>query len=353
MSSPPSPHLGARLHATLPGTGGQIGPQLTDFEVEELPAYLPSGEGEHLYVFVEKRGVAAGDLLRIVARAAGVPERDVGSAGMKDKHGVTRQWLSLPRGARPPQDWALPPELSVLQSSRHGNKLRTGHLRGNRFRVRLTGVPAEGVAAAQRLVEALRTTGFANYFGAQRFGRGAENLARAIDWLERGMPPLGPRTRFFRKLYPSVLQAEVFNRYATRRLALDPTRLLSGEVVRLEGAGSSFVVEDAAREQPRLDARDLHLTGPMPGPRMKAAQGAALELERAVLAELALSDAVLEALYSLVDGTRRDLLVRPVELEVQPSGAGLEVRFCLPPGAYATQLIAELTGSLPERELRD
>jgi tRNA pseudouridine13 synthase len=330
--------------AELPPAGGAIGPEPADFVVDEVPAYPLSGSGEHLWVRIEKTNMTTPEAIDALAKAAGVPARDVGSAGMKDKHAVTTQWLSLATAADP-AELALPGGLVVLEHSRHDNKLRTGQLRGNRFRIRLAGVPPDGIVRAHAIASALRARGLPNYFGAQRFGRGGENLARALDWVKQGAPMRGKRARFQAKLYASVVQSEVFNRYTTARSALGLDRLLEGEVVRLDGSGSLFVVEDPALEQPRLDARDLHLTGPLPGPKARAARGAALELEAKIASELGLDDAVLAALARHAPGTRRDLVVVPEGLELRELGdSALELAFFLPAGAYATELVRRFTG---------
>jgi len=149
-----------------------------------------------------------------------------------------------------------------------------------------------------------------------------------------------------RKLFPSVVQSEIFNRYLARRGALGLDRVLAGEVVRLEGRRAVFLVEDPAAEQPRLAAREIHLTGPMLGPKMRAAAGVPRELEVAVVAELGLGEPALATLGRLVDGTRRDLLLWPAEVAVEAApGARLIVRFSLPPGGYATQVLRELVAT--------
>jgi tRNA pseudouridine13 synthase len=338
-----TPHIPPLWTTLLPGTGGAVGGALEDFQVDEVPAYLPSGAGEHWYVRIRKRGTTTRDAVLALARAAGVPERDIGYAGMKDKHGVTSQWLSLPGNGRAPETWNLPPEVELVESARHGNKLRTGHLRGNRFRIGLAGTVPGAADHARAIFALLAERGHANYFGTQRFGREGRNLPDALGWLSGEQRLPRSRERFLSKLYSSVVQAEVFNRYATKRLELGAERLLAGEVVRLAGAGASFVVTDAAEEQPRLDARDVCLTGPMPGPKMRAAAAAALELEAGVLGELGLTDPALKELGRHAPGTRRDLLVPLEDARVVEEGDRLVLEFGLPAGSYATGVVRELT----------
>ena len=335
------PHEPKLVSGDLPAAGGTIGPDPEDFVVDELVLHAPGTEGSHLMVRLRKRLWTTQDMIRAVARAAGVRERDMGSAGMKDKKGVTSQWVSLPEAALSPERWSLPPGIEILEIARAPRKLRTGQHRGNRFRIRLVSVPAGGLERAQAICERIRERGLLNYFGAQRFGRDRENLLHAVDFLEGRAQN---RSRFLKKLYPSVVQSEIFNRYVSLRLDAGLSALLDGEVVRLDGSASVFVVEDPQREQPRLISGDIHSTGPMLGPKMRRAVRAALELEERAATSLALSEVARQELDRLVDGTRRDVLVHPDALSVGAEGDDrLLVEFSLPAGSYATQLIRELT----------
>jgi tRNA pseudouridine13 synthase len=330
--------------ADLPAPGGAVGPEPEDFRVDELPLFEPEGRGDHLYVLLRKRRWTTPDAIRALARAAGIRERDVGSAGLKDKHAVTTQWLSLPAAASPVERWQLPEGLEILRATRGVRKLRTGQQRGNRFCIHLTGTAEDGLVRARAIGARLSELGLPNYFGAQRFGQRGDNLEQAVSWLEAGAVASGPRARFLRKLYPSVIQSEIFNRYLALRLELGTRRLLDGEVVRLDGSNSVFVVTDPEREEPRLRTRDIHPTGPMIGPKMKAADRAALELEQRAVEQLGLPLAARDQLDRLAPGTRRDLIVWPEELGIDAAkDPGLLLEFVLPSGSYATQLIREFT----------
>lgn len=327
----------------VPPTGGKVGPEPEDFVVDEVPLYAASGKGEHQYLHVQKRLLTTPELLKRVSRAAGVQERDIGFAGMKDKHAVTSQWLSVQSKNALTTELDLGPGVKVLAVSRHENKLRTGHLLGNRFTITLVGVDADALGHATTVAERLARDGLPNYFGIQRFGHGGRNLPDALAFLARGGRS---RNRFEAKLFPSVVQSELFNRYLTARLALGARQLILGEVVRLEGAGAMFRVEDLAKEQPRLDARDLHLTGPLLGPKMRPASDAALALEQRLAAELGLDEAALGALGQNAPGARRDLFA-PLELTLSPvtdrPEPGLRLAFTLPAGGYATEVLRQLT----------
>jgi len=338
------PHDPPLLAPELPAAGGSLGPAPEDFVVDEVATDEPSGAGEHLWIRIRKRGRTTQDVVEALARAARVHPRDVGTAGMKDKHAVTTQWFSVPRGNSDPDTWQLPEGVEILQHALHEKKLRTGRLSGNRFRIRLVDVPAGGLARANAIVARLREVGLPNYFGAQRFGHGGGNLARALAWLGTDPRRSGKRGRFYAKLYPSVVQSEVFNRYLTARREVGFDRLIEGEVVRLEGSGSVFVVDDPETEAPRLARRDIHLTGPLPGPKMRAARGPALELEEEAARLSGVTAETHAGLARWVDGTRRDLLVWPADLEVsEPEPGVLALAFFLPAGSYATQLSRELT----------
>jgi tRNA pseudouridine13 synthase len=344
-------------HADLEALGGHIGPDPEDFVVDEVPLYEASGEGEHWYVRLRKRGATTPELRAAVADAAGVPEREIGYAGMKDKHAVTTQWLSVPvPRTNPPEAWQLPEAFSVLAVTRHVNKLRIGHLESNRFRIRLVNVEPSARARLAPLCERIAHAGVGNYFGSQRFGIGQRNLESALFALSRGR--LGPRSGNRGKFLASVLQSEIFNRYLTARSELSRERVVLGDVVRLEGSRSLFLVENEESEQPRLVKRDIHLTGPMVGPKMKESAGRPHELERAAIASIGLTDALLDALGRSAPGTRRDLLLWPGELRHELGDDGsLSVEFTLPSGAYASLVIRCLTRQDPwlgaDRELVD
>jgi tRNA pseudouridine13 synthase len=388
----PDLHFPPLLTAHLPSVGGRIGPAPEHFVVEELALYDALGTGDHWYVYVQKRDATTQDLVQAVARAAGVRAADVGSAGMKDKHAVTSQWLSVPTSGRAPEAWDLPDAMSVLAVSRHKNKLRTGHLRANRFRITLVDVPlvgdaqgleaqgleaqgleaqgleaqaqhagrqgvgAGGSAALERarsVLQALSEQGLPNYYGPQRFGRDGSSFWQALRHFARptdageGQAATrrrgGHRDHQRAKLLSSVLQAEVFNRYLTLRLErAEP--LLRGEVVRLEGSSRHFVVESPDEERPRLEQGDIHRTGPLPGPRTVQAAAEAADLEKTAASALELDERAWAELGRAAPGARRDLVVRPEELTVEALAPdSLLLSFVLPSGSYATQLVRELT----------
>lgn len=323
---------------------GRLGPNPEDFQVNEIPAYEPSGSGTHRYVQVRKTLLTTPELVHIIAKAADVAEAGVGYAGLKDKHAVTTQWLSLPLPSRPVSEWALPETVVILQDGLHANKLRTGHLHGNRFTLRLVNLVPDDKARFE-LLWARVTAGIFNGFGEQRFGYRGTNLQRALGWLRGNSPLRGPKARFQKKLHPSVIQSELFNRYLTARIDASLQRPLCGEVVRLKGSGACFIVKDPDAEQPRWSTGDILPTGPMIGGRVHpAAQEAALGLEHAVVRELGLDAEPLARLCAEAPGTRRDVLLFLEQPHFEwVNDQTLKIRFGLPAGAYATQVLRELT----------
>ncbi|MCZ6711032.1 MAG: tRNA pseudouridine(13) synthase TruD [Gammaproteobacteria bacterium] len=287
-----------------------------DFEVDEALGFEPVGAGEHLYLRLEKRSKETRVLAREVAAAYGVATIDVGYAGMKDKHAVTRQWFSVCTSEA--DDVARAAGFRVLQSSRHQRKLRRGQLARNTFAVLLRGV--SGVGWQERLA-AISASGVPNYYGPQRFGQ--DNLARAREWLR--MRRQRSISRFKQGLYLSVLRSYLFNQVLARRVR--------------DGSWCDLLAGDVrASENPETAAYCV-ATAPLWGRGRSATTELAGELEAAALAPYAEICEGLE--YAGVRQQRRTLVLRPDGLSWTTLGQDLSVRFDLLPGCYATTLLAE------------
>lgn len=331
--------------ADVPGSGGRVKASPEDFRVDELPAYAPQGAGPHLYLRVEKRDRTTRDVIRALAAALGVPDRDVGYAGLKDRAAVTTQWLSFPTPRDPDPAVLAGDGYRVLEASRHGNKLRAGHLRGNRFAVAVRG---GDLARARACAEALSARGLANFFGAQRFGAEGRNaeLGRAL-LLGRGDPEVrrAARDRFLRRLVLSAWQSRVFNAWLAERLAdgLFATAL-AGDVLKKLDTGGLFTCEDPAVDGPRVAAFEVSPAGPMFGHKLRPAAGEALAREERLLAAEGVGAADLLRGGGETEGTRRAARL-PVALELSPLEDGYLAAFELPRGSYATVVLGELTKS--------
>lgn len=330
------------------GSGAlRFSPGPETFVVEERPAYEPCGVGPHTYLWIEKRDLSTPEAVRRLARALDVPERDIGYAGLKDRHAVTRQWVSVP-DVEPERALTLSVDgLAVLSAARHGNKLRTGHLRGNRFEVLLEGEGAgEQAAVIEGRLRGYAKEGLPNAYGEQRFGVAGDNAEVALAVLRRERREPDPRRR---RLLFSALQSAVFNEVLRRRTEAGTlARVLPGDVLQKRASGGLFVTSDLPTDQARVDAGELATTGPLPGTREvgPAAGSEADVLERE---SLAITGATLEDFARVgrdLPGARRPLLV-PVEIGDAPVSVEgpdkLRVRFALPAGSYATVLVRALT----------
>lgn len=320
-----------------------------DFEVEEIPAYEPSGSGDHLWLWLEKRGISTIDAVRHLARILGRREREFGYAGLKDAQALTRQWISIEHQDPGALDGLRLPHAAILRVTRHGNKLRAGHLHGNRFQIRLRGVDAAGLAALRANLEWLCSHGAPNGFGEQRFGKRGANLDKGLEILAHPDPgriaAKMPRPVF--RLLVSAVQSEVFNRVLAARIdRID--RILAGDVAWLHHNGACFRVEDPAREQPRCDAFEISPSGPLPGPHLLEAHGEPGEIEAAAMAALGVSkDSFAHLPTQSHPGVRRPLRVPVRDASVDADPHGARVTFALPAGSYATAVLRELIADMP------
>jgi tRNA pseudouridine13 synthase len=393
------------LTRDLAGIGGVIKQRPEDFFVQEVPAYEPCGEGEHVYAEIQKINLTTFDAINQIARVLGISNRDIGYAGLKDARAVTRQVLSIP-GVTPEAVMGLRiPNLQVLWGSRHVNKLRLGHLVANRFAIKIREVTPTDVVKLRPMIEILQKRGMPNYFGEQRFGRRGDNallgaalvrndniavlhhllgapdantddtlslraraafdqrdnelamklfprhcgmerrvLARLI---KTGKPNAAVREvdERLRRLWVSALQSQIFNVVLTRRIdTLD--RVLGGDIAAKE-SGACFPVESAEIEQPRADRWEISPTGPLVGYRVNLATGEPGEIEQGALAAMELQPQDFRESGRLkVKGARRPLRVRPTDVQleggVDEHGAYITTAFTLPAGSYATMFLREL-----------
>ncbi|WP_084048643.1 tRNA pseudouridine(13) synthase TruD [Deinococcus hopiensis] len=318
-----------------PGTGGRLRTLPEDFRVEEVPAYPLSGEGEHLFLQLEKTGHTTAHVLRELGLQFGVRDRDVGVAGLKDRHAVTTQWISVPAKFESRVAGFEMDGVRVLQAVRHGNKLGLGHLHGNRFAVRVR--EAAGTAPqAEATLAQLLTRGVPNYFGPQRFGMGGLNAEEGLRVLRGESRLRDPRVRRF--LTTSV-QSVVFNRFLSLRLARRLfDQLLAGDMAKKHDTGGVFLVEDPEAESLRAARGEVSATGTLFGKKAKPLTLEAGELEREALGAFGLSPEV----FASRRGDRRLTRVFAADAGVRPEEDGYTVSFTLPKGSFATSVLREL-----------
>jgi len=349
-----------------------------DFIVEEIPLYEPSGQGTHVYALIGKKGISTPDALAQIARVFGIPRWQIGFAGQKDARAVTRQWISIEH-IKPEQLLNLDiPKIKVLSVTRHGNKLKLGHLAGNRFVIRLRKLQipvTEAAAIAKNVLTVLSGRGVPNYFGTQRFGnrntghllgeaiakdridefvdiflgRAAEgddfttearslyeksdyekahdawpysfsNERRAIKVLVKSG---GKKNKAFdavdkrlKSFFISAYQSDIFNQVLAARMP-NIDKLLTGDMAYKHINGACFRVEDAAKEQPRCDSFEISPTGPILGHRTTLLTDAAGEIENAVISRMQLQENDLRRMQKYgAKGGRRPLRFMLKDLDI-------------------------------------
>jgi len=331
------------LIGQFPGFGGRLKTEPEDFQVEEIPTFPPDGEGQHLYLWIEKIGLPTDALVRHLAATLGLDAADIGFAGMKDAQAVTRQFISVPASCEGRLAAAQSDAVQILEHHRSTTKLRRGELRGNRFDILVRDSVSDALHRAEPIVAALRERGMPNYFGKQRFGIDGQTVDLGLRLLNEGPKVLKRGT--LKRMALSAVQSVVFNDVLNARLRSGELgQVVSGEVIQSRIGGSLHRVIDVAREQGRLDAKQAHQTGPMFGTKMMTATGAVGELEMRMLQDRSLQLDQFEPFSRLAPGTRRALVVWPQELSIEPDPQGIRLRFVLPAGAYATVLCETFMG---------
>ena len=316
-----------------------------DFQVDEVLDIPLSGDGEHLWLWVEKRGLNTEEAARRIAKAAGVPLRTVSYAGLKDRQALTRQWFSvqLPGKADPDLSAAENDTLKILKTSRHKRKLQRGAHAANGFTLRLTQLDADKEALQQRL-ELISRQGVPNYFGSQRFGWQGGNVGEARDYAARTALP---EQRNVRSRLLSTARSYLFNQVLAARVADGSwQRAQVGDLLAFTDSRSFFPAGEAECNDPRLAILDLHPTGPLWGEGESATTHATHVLEQSVAArEADLRDWLVRAGMS----HERRILRLPIGRLTwhYPEPDILQLEFVLPAGCFATVLVRELVDLVP------
>lgn len=367
------------LTESIQAVGGDIKTIPADFFVEELPLYECTGHGTHTYAFIQKKNMTTLDLISCIGRELGVHKMNIGYAGRKDARAITRQWISIEHIDPKRLKKIETRNIKILDVRQHTNKLKIGHLKGNRFVIRLRNldVPMEqAVLTAGQILDTLSVKGVPNYFGRQRFGyRGDSHLlgyavvkndVKAFFDILLGKPELDPNDEFhkartfyeqgdyeaalyewntafgdYRKalkilvrfdgdykrafkeydrrminLVVAAWQSDLFNCVLTKRMP-DIDVMLDGDMAYKHVNGACFLVEDAAAEQPRCTTFEISPTGPLVGNRMQVLAGPAGEIENAVLDTLDLHEDDYKRMQKhRAVGGRRPLRFKPENIKV-------------------------------------
>jgi len=335
-ASPSLPYVSAHLK----GVGGEIKSEPEHFIVREIPLYEASGEGDHVYLKLTRKGMTTRALEKRLAEIFSLEESDIGVAGQKDKVAFTTQTFSLNLRNSNADEVAKQVEAEVPVTieavSRHRNKLKRGHLLGNQFEILLVDAQPGALEVAQAVADCLAQKGIANYFGVQRFGNDGDNAIKGKQVL------LGKARggRWLKKFLLSAYQSSLFNKWLVWRQEQGYfEQILTGDVAKKVETGGIFVVEDIDVDRPRFESREITYTGPIYGNKMHWPNDLVGDYERALLASEEISMEMLTK--ARLSGSRRIARLFLEDLTITQKEAGLCFQFSLPKGSYATNVLRE------------
>ncbi len=326
----------------LEGTGGTLKAKPCHFLVEEVPLYQPCGSGNHLYINITKELMTTEELASQMANLLAISKSEIGFAGMKDKYAVTTQTFSVPACNR--SEAEILSALHLLNAKinwarLHKNKLKTGHLIGNRFSIIISSIDdvSSSFEKANAVAESIRRIGLPNFFGEQRFGVEGNNAEKGLQ-VVRGN--LSVRDRWLRRFLISSLQSELCNKYLAERLNRNLFKIIPGDICKKHLTGGLFASENPEEEQKRYESGEISFTAPIYGTEMWHASNESGKLENEILESSGIS---LEELGRAgVKGTRRLGRLLVPDIRISEISEGLLVEFSLPKGAFATTVLREI-----------
>jgi tRNA pseudouridine13 synthase len=330
-----------------------------DFVVEEIPLYEFSGEGEHLILFVRKKNLSTTEMIGQIARYLGIKNKEIGYAGLKDKHAMTKQYISLHRKHEEAMEGFNFEGIKILSKTYHNNKIRIGHLRGNRFYIKLKKVNPTSATKIDEVLKNIEKEGMPNFFGYQRFGNDGDNHILGEKLAKGEARERNPRVK---RLLINAYQSHLFNLWLSRRLEINSLvasfseveletllnlpnqevqkmkaqkhvfKLLDGDIMEHYPHGRLFEFSHDAEDLKRFYERDITVTGLLCGKKATHAKSLARTIEKEYDDEIN------------ADGARRYAWVYPTEIEgrFNKQEAQYELNFTLPKGSYATVLIEEI-----------
>lgn len=321
-----------------PGFSGTIRNTHSDFEVSEALSFEPSGEGEHLFLYIEKQQCNTSWVAEQLQKHFRLRSQDIGYAGKKDKCSIAKQWFSLHiPGQSVSIDDLDTDSFRVIKAVRHNKKLRKGVIQHNHFKIKVINLAQ---AIDERVIDNIRIKGFPNYFGYQRFGHNANNLIKASKLFNQ---QIKVRSRNKRGLYLSAARSFLFNLMLAQRLEKNLwEHIVPGDCVGLSGSKSYFVCDKIDDElKQRLAQADIHISGWLAGIQKSQSESKALELETSVLAQY---ESWLVGLKNAkVASSRRPMRVIPQDFKISQFNDNQQlIEFSLPAGSFATSLLREL-----------
>jgi len=330
-----------------------------DFVVEEIPLYEFSGEGEHLILFIRKKNLSTLELVSMIARYLGIKNKEIGYAGLKDKHAMTKQYISVHKNHEEAMDNFAHESVKIISKTYHNNKIRIGHLSGNRFFIKLKKVNPTNAKKIDEALKNISKFGMPNFFGYQRFGNDGDNHIEGEKIAKGEKKERNPKIK---RLLINAYQSHLFNLWLSRRLEINtliqnfevkdlesllnmpndelkkmkaqkhPFKLISGDIMEHYPYGRLFDFDGSEHDFSRFNERDISVTGLLCGKKVKIAGDNARIIEKEFDDEIN------------ADGARRYAWVYPegVEGRFKQEEAQYELNFTLPKGSYATVLLEEL-----------
>jgi tRNA pseudouridine13 synthase len=330
-----------------------------DFVVTEIPLYEFSGDGEHLIIKFRKKDLSTWDAVQIFSEQLGCKSRDIGYAGLKDKNAMTIQHISVPKNTKEKVEKFEHKNIKILETINHNNKIRVGHLKGNRFFIRLKRVNHLDAKKIESALQTIAQIGMPNYFGYQRFGINGDNYIKGKELLEG---KIVEKNRKLKQMYQNAYQSYLFNLWLSKRIELSHLinsfkpnelkdnlpldldelkelksqphffKILKGEMMGHYPYGKIFKIYELEEEALKFYQKDRVPTGILPGKRANISDSSAYLYEKEFDIKLPL------------DGTRRYAWIFPDEIEsdYKEEQNWMELSFTLPKGSYATVLVEEL-----------
>jgi len=328
----------------IPGIGGEIKSSPEDFQVNEIPLYTASNEGQHLFITLKRKGLNTKDVVIKLQNLFDISEKDIGYAGLKDKNALTTQVFSLSLGANysiedAKEKLKSEPDLIIENIERHINKIKTGHLLGNRFKIKVKGVSEDAFETATKVKDIIINTGIPNYYGPQRFGTKQDNWKKGIEILKGERKE---KKQWLKKLYLSSMQSFFFNDWLKQRIeGQNFDKLISDDILLSTGGSRTFPYSSDTEKdhEAEFQSGQLSYTGPMFGHKLRWPNDTMKNEELKIIEKHELCFDDLKNKFLM--GTRRAAVLHLEDLNITKELDSLWFEFTLPAGSYATVVLRE------------